>query len=88
MRFYGVCNHNPETTVWGHANGLAAGKGMGKKSPDPLGAYLCSACHDLYDRRTPMPQGQCTWSDVEAAFMRAHQRSFLKLIEKGLVSWG
>lgn len=84
MRFYGVCNCRPETTVWMHANGSAAGKGIGMKSPDYLGAYGCSDCHDLYDRRRPVPKGY-TRQDVELAFHQAHQRSLQILDAKGLL---
>lgn len=84
MRFYGVCNFTPATTVWAHANGSAAGKGIGMKSIDELGAYLCSDCHDLIDRRRPIPHGY-TRQDVELAFHQAHQRSLVILAEKGLL---
>ncbi len=85
MRIKDVCNGNPETTVWCHAIGSASGKGMGLKSPDVLGAFGCSACHDLYDRRSRLPLG-VDRRDVEIAFHEAHQRSLRILIEKGLVS--
>jgi hypothetical protein len=84
MRFWGVCNGRCETVVWMHANGSAAGKGIGMKSIDDLGAYGCSDCHDLYDRRRKVPEGY-TRQDVELAFHQAHQRSYLILKEKGLV---
>lgn len=79
-----VCNGNRETTVWCHANGSAAGKGIGMKSPDPLGAFGCSACHDAYDRRTPLPKGQCR-EDIELAFHEGHLRSLNILLNRGLV---
>lgn len=49
LRFYGVCNYNPETTVFAHAP--CVDKGMGFKSPDWWGMYACSSCHDLIDGR-------------------------------------
>lgn len=44
---------NPEQNLLclAHANGLIAGKGIGMKSPDELGAILCKKCHDCYDGR-------------------------------------
>lgn len=84
LRFYGVCNHNRETTVWCHANGSAAGKGIGMKSPDILGAYGCSACHDLVDGRRPRPEGM-TRDLVQLGFWQGHARSVCILIEKGLI---
>lgn len=83
VRIPGVCNFDPEKTVWAHANGLAAGKGRGLKSPDALGTYACSACHDVIDGRV-----RHDWLDpmeVLLAFHEGHQRSFIKLLQKGLV---
>jgi hypothetical protein len=47
VRIPGVCNHDPETTVFAHLNG----GGMGMKRADIHGAYCCSACHDVLDGR-------------------------------------
>src|SRR5574341_2078310 len=81
IRLVGICNHDPQTTVWMHANGSAAGKGIGMKSHDLLGAYGCSACHDIYDRRALLPAAY-TREMVELAFHEGHQRSLLILIER------
>lgn len=70
--------------VWCHANGSAAGKGIGMKSPDPMGAYGCTWCHDIYDRRRKAPEGW-TREQVEVAFWEGHARSLAKLIDKGLL---
>jgi hypothetical protein len=88
MRLPGICNHNRETVVWMHANGSAAGKGIGMKSHDLLGAYGCSNCHDVYDRRrgpSNFPGCTATWPEVEIAFHEAHQRSLVLLIERGII---
>ncbi len=50
VRIPKVCNHNSETTVLAHYR-LAGVSGIGMKSPDILGAWACSACHDAIDRR-------------------------------------
>lgn len=50
VRIPGVCNHNSETVVLAHVR-LTGVSGMGMKSPDILGAWACSACHDAVDRR-------------------------------------
>ena len=84
VRIPGWCNADPATVVWIHANGSAAGKGIGMKSHDLLGAYACSNCHDIVDRRRPTPQGM-TREEVELCFHEGHQRSLLRLIEKGIV---
>lgn len=78
-----MCNHNPETVIWCHANGLASGKGVGLKSKDLLGAYGCSKCHDALEGRRHYDH--LTRNEIELAFHEAHQRSLLILIEKGLV---
>lgn len=77
-----VCNGNPETVVWCHANGSAAGKGIGMKSHDILGAYGCSSCHDVYDgrRRVAIPR-----TEIKLAFWEGHARSIVRLIERGLI---
>ena len=77
-----ICNGNPATTVWCHANGSAAGKGIGMKAPDYLGAYGCNACHDVVDgrRRTDMPR-----SELRAAFADGIFRSQQILEAKGLL---
>lgn len=79
-----VCNGNPETTVLAHANGSAAGKGIGMKSIDELSAYACSACHDVIDRRRKPPPGW-TMTDVKLAFWEGHARTYQILKRKGLV---
>jgi len=87
IRFPGVCRHSTESVVWCHAIGSAAGKGVGMKSHDLLGAYGCHACHDLYDgRRYRNDQGEIVARVfIELAFWEGHARSLLKLIEKGIV---
>jgi hypothetical protein len=50
IRLPGICNHDPDTTVLAHVR-LVGVSGMGMKSPDLLGAWACSACHDVVDRR-------------------------------------
>jgi len=50
VRIPEVCNHNSETVVLCHYR-LAGVSGIGMKSPDVLGAWACSACHDAIDRR-------------------------------------
>jgi hypothetical protein len=50
VRIPDVCNHNSETVVLAHYR-LAGVSGIGMKSPDVLGAWACSSCHDAIDRR-------------------------------------
>ena len=81
MRLPGVCNHNSETVVLAHYR-LAGVSGMGMKSPDILGAWACSACHDAIDRRDH--------TNLERDFVRlAHLdgmvRTIAQLVKEGLV---
>lgn len=79
-----VCNFDKATTVWCHGNGSAAGKGIGMKSPDILGAYGCSSCHAVVDRLVPLPV-HLTRDLVKLAYWEGHARSVQLLIEKGIV---
>lgn len=51
IRLPGVCNGNPETTVLCHYR-LSGISGIGKKSPDWMGAWGCSDCHRVVDGQT------------------------------------
>ena len=82
IRIPHICNGDPKTVVWCHANGSAAGKGVGMKSHDLLGAYACSACHDVYDRRTSSPLPR---AEIELFFWEGHARSLVLLIERGII---
>jgi len=84
IRIPGTCNFDSSTTVLMHANGSAAGKGLGMKSPDILRAYGCSACHAVVDRMVPLPK-HLTRDDVRLMFYEGHARTVLRLIEKGLI---
>ena len=96
IRIPGVCLHDPETTVFAHANG----GGMARKMPDSEGAYSCAACHDAVDRRgvqycaddihikIRMVNGAWSYwrkSDIDIMFFEAQRRTRIKLIEKGLL---
>ena len=80
----GACNGDPSTTCWAHSNKLRHGKGVGKKSIDVFGAYACSGCHDVIDNRRKAPPGMSR-DEIEDYFQIGHDRSLIKLIEKGLV---
>lgn len=81
----GVCNYDPQTTVWAHSNRFADGKGMGRKADDANGAYACHSCHAVYDRQMKRPD-HLSLDDVEEAFTLAMEKSRAILIRKGLVS--
>lgn len=83
IRIPGICLYTTETVVWCHANGSAAGKGIGMKAHDLLGAYGCANCHDAYDRRNYLDV--FSHDLVELMFWQGHARSLLRLIEKGII---
>ena len=53
VRLPGICNFNPETTVFAHISGVRHGHGVGIKTS--FGAFCCSSCHDHIDGRVKSP---------------------------------
>jgi hypothetical protein len=84
LRFPGICNRDPATTVLCHSNSLADGKGMGLKAPDTAAAFGCSCCHDVLDGRRPRPDG-FTRLDVDAVFQAGKEETHAYLRTKGLL---
>lgn len=80
VRLVGICNRNPETTVFAHYR-LPGYCGTGIKPPDFMGAYACSACHDEADRRTRHLEADF----VRTAFAEGVMRTLVRLAEKGLL---
>lgn len=78
LRIVGVCNFNPETTVFAHLNG----GGMGIKHHDIFGCYACRDCHDWLDGRV---SGVGFRHHAQAEFLRAMVETQNKLLEKGLI---
>jgi hypothetical protein len=85
LRLPGVCNLNPETTVWAHGNDIEGGKAKGKKltRADHIGCYSCYACHMVLDGQAKRPDGM-TLEFVRTAEARARDESAAKLKAKGL----
>lgn len=73
----GVCNHNPETTVFCHIRD--DGKGMGNKASDLSGAFGCSACHDVIDQHRLSKEDELYFS------LRAMQRTHENWVKRGLM---
>lgn len=76
LRISGVCNFNPETTVFAHINGA----GMGIKAHDIHGCYACSNCHTWIDEH----RNSCTY-DADYDFFKAMIETQSILIQKGLI---
>lgn len=81
IRLTGVCTDR--NVVWCHAVGQAAGKGIGMKVPDLLGAYGCCSCHDVYDRRVFVKH--LSRMEIELSFYEGVMRSQRILIDDGVV---
>ena len=82
VRIPGVCNFNSETTVLGHIR-VAGVSGMALKSPDLLGAWACSACHDEIDGRTH--KSGMTRDELPLAHYDGMARTIMQLHKEGLV---
>ena len=70
------CNGDVTTVVWAHSNQLIHGKGKGIKAHDIFGCYACMPCHKWLDENSTM---------TDRAFNYAMARSWLRLIEKGIM---
>lgn len=73
-----VCNFDPQTTVLAHYRMIGT-SGLGMKSPDLLGAWACSKCHEYVD----------THRDTEAKFfhLQGVVRTQAELIRRGQLKW-
>ncbi|VEB26182.1 82 prophage-derived uncharacterized protein ybcO [Actinobacillus lignieresii] len=79
VRLPGVCNWNPETTVLAHIRNAGI-TGGGQKANDIHGAYCCSACHDVLDRRV---KSDLSREELENAHLWGVIRTQLILMREG-----
>ena len=77
-----VCNHNPDTVVFAHINGVRFGHGVGIKTR--LGAYACDACHSVLDGRVRRPHGMSP-GDLKLAHYEGVMETMTRLFEKGVI---
>jgi Protein of unknown function (DUF1364) len=84
VRYPGICNHDSSTTVLAHIR-LAGLTGTGLKAADPLGAWCCSACHDVADGRARSPG--ITAEDRVIGFYEGVLRTQWQLIKEGKLRW-
>lgn len=82
VRLPGICNFNSETVVLAHIR-LAGISGMGMKSPDLIGAWACSACHDEIDGRTH--KSGLSHDELRLAHYDGMARTIAQLDREGLV---
>ena len=80
-----MCNFNPETVVWCHSDYSEHGRGMGHKAHDVFGFYGCSGCNSWYDTQSKAGKFSVSEDDRRWYYQRAHDRSLLKLLEKGVL---
>lgn len=78
------CPQDPQRTIWSHNRHLRAGKAKGLKALDLNGCYACTHCDAIYDGQVRIPKGW-TRDQVELAWYQAHDKSLVKLAQKGLV---
>lgn len=80
----GICNHNPETTVFCHLNGPVFGKGMGLKAHDIAGFFGCAECHIYYDRgHRTLPK--IADLALQQALLKAVVNTWVILINDGVI---
>jgi hypothetical protein len=82
IRLPSVCNHNPETVVLAHLNGVRFGHGVGHKVNDQFAAYSCSCCHDAVDGRVKTSYSK---TELKLAHLEGVIETQIKLKEKGLM---
>jgi hypothetical protein len=82
VRLPSICNFNSETVVLAHIR-LAGISGMGMKSPDLIGAWACSACHDEIDGRTH--KSGMTHDELRLAHFEGMARTIAQLEKEGLI---
>jgi hypothetical protein len=76
-----VCNHNPETVVACHINGVRFGHGVGIKTG--FFAFGCSNCHDAVDSRVPITH--MTWEEIRIAHLEGVLETQMKLKAMGVL---
>ena len=75
-----ICLAQDGTVVFCHLNESFAGKGLGLKADDIAGFFGCHGCHKQYDTQGS-PIAEDHWT-----IMRAMYRTWVRLIEKGVIT--
>lgn len=71
---------SPDGVVFAHSNMSIHGKAGSLKADDCFGAFLCFDHHHYYDVNVSMIPKEKEWH-----FMRAMSKTWLRLIEKGII---
>lgn len=81
LQLPGICNQNPETTVWAHLNGHSFGKGAGIKAHDIAGFPACADCHFAFDQhKTGLDD-----ADLNALLLKAVVNAMVMLVERNII---
>lgn len=81
LQIAGICNGNPETTVFCHLPDQDT-HGIGIKADSLCGCFGCSACHDVVDGRRYWQE----YSDNKDFYdFRAWRRTLRRLFSKGVM---
>ena len=81
INIFGVCNHDPATTVHCHIHKPSISGGLSLKANDALGAHGCSSCHNRVDGRDGYPPTEGELIDFYEGVLRT--QAFLA--DKGLL---
>ena len=84
FRIAGVCMGGTDTTVFCHIRDRHHGRGV--KASDISGGDGCQSCHDVFDRRAKMPNGELI-SELDWHFyaLRALQETLEQRIDAGIL---
>jgi len=82
LLIFPFCNQDPATTVFCHFN--SPSKGMGIKSEDWFGAFGCSTCHDIIDKRRKVDISN---AELLLCMQRGLHRTWVRQIDKGLIQF-
>jgi hypothetical protein len=83
IRLPGICTGDRDQTVLAHVR-MAGISGMGRKSPDLLGAWACFACHLVVDGQQ---EGGMGYEERRLALLEGVMRTQAELIKRGVVRW-
>jgi hypothetical protein len=83
------CGVSDGTIVWCHINSQKHGKGMGIKAHDLFGIFICTKCHDWFDRGSenanyPQCPDSYSWhNQKDSWFIEMWEKSMIIACEKG-----
>jgi hypothetical protein len=82
IRLIGICNRDPETTVFCHVRIIGL-SGAGLKAPDFFGSFGCSACHAVVDGQV---KSALSYDERKLALLEGMVWTLAWFIENGYVA--